>query len=267
MSLEEHFAWKLYYFHFTSIFNCVKITTAVITYKRGTRMLNSPACTQQHYIYIVLSETPTKFGSAIRRLGKIKYNHASIAFDEKLHHLFSFGRRQYKNPMNAGLIKEHPERFTLRKYTNVNVRIYKVPVTEEQYKTGKKRILEIMTDPDGYLYNLFSVLLYPILRDGFPTYKAYTCAEFVAHMIRRMGIELDACKLDCEFTPEAIGVHIENHLHFEGNLLDYCDERPYRTGFFFDQPKKIQTAKTSCSLPLILVYRKLRYRNKYAAAV
>jgi hypothetical protein len=222
---------------------------------------------KQHYIYIVLSETPTKFGSAIRRLGHIKYNHASIAFDEKLRHLFSFGRRQYKNPLNAGLIKEYPERFTLRKYTNVNVQIYKVPVTEEQYKTGKKRILEIMTDPEGYLYNLFSVLLYPILGDGFPTYKAYTCAEFVAHMIRIMGIGLDACKLDCEYTPEAIGGHIESHLFFEGNLLDYCAETPYYTGFFFEQPKKIHTAKTSCKLPLILLYRKLRYRNKYAEAI
>jgi hypothetical protein len=229
-------------------------------------MLNSSACTHQHYIYIVLSETPTKFGSVIRRFAKIQYNHASIAFDEKLLHLFSFGRRQYKNPLNAGLIKEYPERFTLRKHKSVNVRIYKVQVTEEQFKAGKKRILEIMTDRDGYLYNLFSVLSYPILR-GFHTYKAYSCVEFVAHMLRHMGIGLNSEKSNCEFTPEEIGDHFVNDLFFEGNLLDYCDETPYSTEFFFERPKRIQTAKTSCKLPVILLYRKLRYRNKYAEAI
>jgi hypothetical protein len=220
----------------------------------------------QHYIYIVLSETPTKFGSVIRRFAKIKYNHASIAFDEMLLHLFSFGRRQYKNPLNAGLIKEYPDRFSLKKHTNVNVRIYKVPVTEEQYKAGKRRIFEIMTDPEGYLYNLFSVLSYPILR-GFHTYKAYSCVEFVAHMLRHMGTGLDSDKPNCEFTPEEIGTHYSGYLYYEGNLLDYCEKVPYTTGFFFERPKRIYTAKTSCKLPIILLYRKLRYGNRFAQAM
>ena len=36
------------------------------------------------YIYVVLSQTPTKFGSMIRRRTKTKYSHISISFDEKL---------------------------------------------------------------------------------------------------------------------------------------------------------------------------------------
>lgn len=219
---------------------------------------------REYYIYIVISETPTEFGRMIRKFAKIKYNHASIAFDENLKQLYSFGRHQYKNPLNAGLVKEYPERFTLRRFSRINVRIYRVPVTKEQYTLGKSRILEIKHDSDGYLYNLFSVLSFPVLK-GFHTYKAYSCAEFVAHMVRTMGIELDSDKQNCEYTPEEIGRHINSCLFFEGNLLDYCREDEPIAGNFFDNPGYRQTAKTSCVLPAKLLYRKIRFRNKFAA--
>lgn len=228
-------------------------------------MLNkSEHDTRQYYIYIVISETPTEFGRLIRKFAKIKYNHASIAFDAELKQLYSFGRRQYKNPLNAGLIKEYPERFTLRRFSRINVRIYRVPVTKEQYTLGKTRILEIKHDLDGYLYNLFSVLSYPVLK-GFHTYKAYSCAEFVAHMVRVMGINMDPDKLNCEYTPEEIGRHVSSCLFFDGNLLDYCTSAPSAAGNFFDNPGYTQTAKTYCATPVRLLYRKIRFRNKYAA--
>ncbi|SHH57891.1 hypothetical protein SAMN02745823_00355 [Sporobacter termitidis DSM 10068] len=220
----------------------------------------------EYFIYIVLSETPTGFGRVIRYFGKIKYNHASIAFDEKLRQLYSFGRRQYKNPLNAGLIREYPERFSLRRFSRVNVRIYRISVTREQYLLGKNRIREIRHDRDGYLYNLFSVLSFPLLK-GFHTYKAYSCAEFVAHMVRTMGITLGAAKPDSAFTPEEIGDRVESRPFFEGNLLDYCASAPYIRDCFFDDPGYVRTARTSCALPFRLLYRKIRFRNKFAAVM
>lgn len=221
---------------------------------------------REYYIYIVISETPTEFGKVIRKFAKIKYNHASIAFDQELKQLYSFGRRQYRNPLNAGLIKEYPERFTLRRFSRINVRIYRVPVTKEQYTLGKSRILEIKHDSDGYIYNLFSVLSYPVFK-GFHTYKAYSCAEFVAHMVRVMGIIMDPAKLNCEYTPEEIGSYVSNCLFFEGNLLDYCTWVPPVVGNFFDKPAYTLTAKTNCVLPVKLLYRKIKFRNKFAAVM
>ncbi len=219
---------------------------------------------RDYYIYIVISETPTKFGNVIRRFANIQYNHASIAFDEKLKQLYSFGRRQYRNPLDAGLIKEYPDRFSLRQFPCVNVRIYKVPVTKQQYIIGKRRILEIKHDADGYLYNLFSVLSYPILK-GFQTYKAYSCAEFTAHMIRTMGIELTPEKRNCEFTPQEIGEQISNCLMFEGNLLDYCKTPPLTKCNFFDNPGYRRRAKTSVVLVFTLLYRMMRFKASFAA--
>jgi hypothetical protein len=221
---------------------------------------------RDYYVYIVISETPTKFGSVIRKFAKIKYNHASIAFEEDLKHLYSFGRYQQKNPLNAGLIREYPERFTLNCYTRVNVRIYRVPVTKEQYTLGKSRVLEIRHDPEGYLYNLLSVLSYPVLK-GFHTYKAYSCAEFTAHMLRYMGILNESKKKNCEYTPEEIGAHFRDRLFFEGNLLDYWTDAPEVQNNFFGNPGYTKTAQTSCALPVRLLYRKLRFRNKFAAVI
>jgi hypothetical protein len=219
---------------------------------------------RDYYIYIVISQTPTKFGQVIRRFAHIRYNHASIAFEADLRHLYSFGRKQHKNPLNAGLVREYPERFTLRQYSSVNVRIFRIPVTKEQYTLGKSRILEIKHDREGYLYNLFSVLSYPVLK-GFQTYKAFSCAEFVAHMIRYIGISIAPDKQDYELTPEEIGDRMGAWQFFEGNLLDYWTHAPAVTHNFFGHPGYRQTAKTSLVLPVRLLYRKIRFRNKHAA--
>lgn len=217
-------------------------------------------------IYVVISETPTEFGRLIRKFAKLRYNHASIAFEEELRHLYSFGRHQYKNPLNAGIIREYPERFTLCRFSRINVRIYKIPVTKEQYTQGKRRILEIKHDPDGYLYNLLSVISYPFFK-GFHTYKAYSCAEFVAHMLRHMDIIRDPSRLSCEYTPEEIGECINDYLFFEGNLLEYWTGAPSVTHDFFGNPGYTRTATTSCLLPLKLLYRKIRFGNKFAAII
>ena len=188
---------------------------------------------RNYYIYVVLSQTQTRVGGAIRKLARIRYNHAAIAFDSELKQLYSFARRQYKNPLDAGLVREHPEWYSLRRFDRVDVRIYKIPVTRQQYLKGKSRILEIRHDADGYLYNLFSVLFFPFLK-GFETYKAYSCAEFVAHMLRTMNIELAGDKLACAYTPQEIGERMGSWLMYEGNLLDYC-QPPARTGFLLRQ--------------------------------
>jgi hypothetical protein len=214
------------------------------------------AC-RNYYIYVVLSQTPTRVGGAIRKLAGIQYNHASIAFDRELRQLYSFARRQYKNPLDAGLVREHPDCFSLGRSERVNARIYKIPVTRQQYLRGKSRILEIRHDGDGYLYNLFSVLLFPIMK-GFETYKAYSCAEFVAHMLRTMDIELPCGKHECAYTPQEFGERGGSWLMLEGNLLDYFKSPPGR-GDFFGRPGYGRMAKTSAALVLALLYRKLRF--------
>jgi len=212
----------------------------------------------EHYIFLIISETPSRFGRVIRFFTKTKYNHASLAFDEGLRQLYSFGRRQNKVPLNAGLVKEYPERFSLGKVDCVNVRIYKIPVTRNQYLRGKRRIKQIMDDPDGYLYNLFSVLSYPIFH-GFHTYKAYSCAEFVAHMLDYMGVVLDGNKCEYEYTPQEIAESLDTQIVFEGNLLEYCNYEHSVPEYFFKNPRYFSATYITCTVIARLLYRKLRH--------
>ena len=178
--------------------------------------------------------------------------------------MYAFGRYKNSNPVHAGMVKEYLERFTLRKESSVKTKIYEVSVTKEQYLQGKKRILEIRHDREGYLYNLFSVLSYPLFH-GFHTYKAYTCAEFVAHMMSVMEIPLDATADIHSVTPQQMSETMAGRLVFQGNLLDFWRERQTVNNDFFSEIRYREVAAKSCSVALRLLYRRIRYRNKFAS--
>jgi len=222
---------------------------------------HSQSSNDNKYVYILLSETPSRFGQVIRRICKIKYNHASIAFDEDLKLLYSFARRKNRVPLNAGLVKESCDRFSLRTSSYIAVKIYKIPVTRTQYALGKWRIRQINYDPDGYLYNLFSVLTFPLTR-GFGTYKAFSCAEFVVHMIRHMGIEFSSKRENYQITPEEIGRSLNAEVFFEGNLLEYYGQSPQTSEDFFERPRYVKDFLLCSSIIARLIYRKCRHHKR-----
>lgn len=215
---------------------------------------------EKNYIYIVLSQTPTGFGRLIRRIMKIEYNHASIAFDKELNQLYSFGRRQNHVPIVAGLVKEYPERFSLKENHKVNIRIYQVPVTRAQYMRGKLRIQQIANDEDEYLYNLFSVLLFPLMH-GFSTFKAFSCSEFVVYLLEHMGIEFHKLKHRYQYTPQEIGELFEAYLFYEGDLLEYCDSSNSDCDYFFQNPRYLFATMSSIKVIARLLFRKIKYRK------
>lgn len=211
-----------------------------------------------YYVYIVLSQTPTGFGRLIRKVAKLEYNHASIAFDKDLHELYSFGRKQSHVPLVAGFVKEYPERFSLKTNPQVNAKIYKIPVTRQQYILGKKRILQIENDEDEYLYNLFSVLLFPVIH-GFSTFKAYSCSEFVIHILGCMNICIKDQKPCWQYTPEEIGDIFEQCLCFEGNLLEYCSSNQNDSEYFFENPGYLTATVGSIKVIARLIFRTICY--------
>ena len=58
-------------------------------------------------IYIVLTDTGTLLSKAIGLYTRKDLNHASIAFDEELKEMYSFGRKQRHNPFVGGFVKEN----------------------------------------------------------------------------------------------------------------------------------------------------------------
>ena len=124
----------------------------------------------------MISQTNTRFARLVRKFGKTHYNHAAVALDEELEQLYAFARPKHKAVLLARLVKENVHRYTLGKEQTVNVVIFKIDVTMRQYLWVKNTIEQIYADKE-YIYNLLSVLSYPVSR-GFSTYKAFSCIEF-----------------------------------------------------------------------------------------
>lgn len=179
-------------------------------------------------IYLIISKTNTKFGRLIRKFGGIQYNHASIALDSELSEIYSFARQRHSLVLTGKLVRENISRFTLNIATNVDVTIFEVPVTNEQYEEVKKLISDIYNDKD-YLYNLFSVLTYPLTK-GLSVYKAFTCNEFAMYILKLLGHELK--KPLYQYKPDDLLNMLSDKIFYQGNLLEYVVEKTAETDYF-----------------------------------
>ncbi|MBE5962619.1 MAG: hypothetical protein E7256_14785 [Lachnospiraceae bacterium] len=176
---------------------------------------------QKDSIYIMISKTQTGFAKMIRLFGRVRYSHAAIALDEGLNDLYAFARPQKNGIFISHLVKENIYRYALGE-ENVDVVIFKIPVTLEQYTWVANTIHSIAEDPE-YKYNLFSVISYPITR-GFHTYKAFSCIEFVMYVLKGIGYSMK--KPLHAYRPDDLLEFFSENIHFEGNLLDYAaDEK------------------------------------------
>lgn len=207
------------------------------------------------HIYLMVSKTPTRFGVMLRKVGGIRYNHSAIAFDQELHELFSFARPQHNSLFTARVVLETLPRYTLKKETYVDVAILKIPVTNAQYTKAREIVNELYGDEE-YLYNLFSVLTYPVTK-GFATYQSYTCVEFVIHVLTKIGFEFDA---PCYYyKPDDLYNIFKEYVYFEGNLLDYCSNNDIDDAYF--APMSFELAKKNAKCFGKIVGRSLFYRE------
>ena len=76
--------------------------------------------------------------------------------------------------------------------------LYRLPVPDERF-IAARRTVQMMLRDGGYIYNVWSVFTYPLTR-GLPAYKAQTCSEFTAGILRIAGLRLD--RPDCRYHPE-----------------------------------------------------------------
>ncbi|MGN0672985.1 MAG: hypothetical protein ACI4KJ_00905 [Anaerovoracaceae bacterium] len=206
---------------------------------------------KQKYVYVVLSKTPSKFAKMIRTFGGMTYNHASIAFDEDLREMWAFARKKNNLPIDAGVVQEFPERFTLNKEKNVPIRVYRIPVNDEQFNKVHENVMDVHNDED-YHYNFFSMLFYPFA-GGFPTDKAYTCSEFVATLLNDFT-DIDMDKPCSSYVPEELHIILEPYLMYDGNLMDYREFEPVQS-HFFDDVSPLRVAGTTLTILAALTLR------------
>lgn len=171
-------------------------------------------------VYFMISATHTRFARLIRRFGGTRYNHAAIALDPELKELYAFARPNKNAVFLAGLIHEQLFYYSRGKYPCVNVVIFKINVSQEQHDEIRSIIQQVQQDKE-YVYNLFSVLTYPVTR-GFGVYKAFSCIEFVIYLLVQLGICPEGELY--RYKPDDLLRILEPYVWYTGNLLEYTGQ-------------------------------------------
>jgi len=168
-----------------------------------------------HTIYIVLTKTGTLLSKAIGMYTGKEMNHASIAFDEGLFEMYSFGRRQLNNPLSGGFLREDAERGL---FECADCVIYRCRISHYQYLDMMKIVRYMYWNRDRYKYNfigLFGVVMQKEVRRE----RAYFCSQFVATLLKVGGLKI--YQNPALMTPHCLAQLPYLEKVFAGKLADY----------------------------------------------
>ena len=180
---------------------------------------------KSHRIYILLTFSGSLLSRGIKVYTKEPYSHVSIAFDEDLTELYSFGRLRPNNPIIAGFVKEDIAKGTYARFPNTTCALYSLDINKLQYKRLQKELEKFKKDGEKYGYNFIGLIgvmaNYPIERK-----YNYFCSQFVSSLLRKSGIKL----IDKEaglVSPRDFRECEELQLVYEGKLQNYNLRQSY----------------------------------------
>ncbi len=172
-------------------------------------------------IYIIATYTGTVLSYLIRNISKTPYAHISIALNEDLNPMYSFGRIYKRVPFFAGFVEENINEGLYAMKEGTMCRVYSLHVSEAQYSEIYTSIMDVKNNKNDYDYDkraLLGAFIPPKERD----YK-YVCSNFVADMLIKGGVSLFD-KRSFEITPRDF-YDLENlKLEYEGKLSEYPDK-------------------------------------------
>lgn len=142
-------------------------------------------------IYIVLTKTGTLLSRTIKLWTGKEYNHVSIALDEELKELYSFGRLRPYNAFIGGFVHEGIDIGTFKRFYKTETQIYEKEITEEQYRKLKQNIEEMSNNKEKYRFNLKGLALAGINKKYTPKNKFF-CSQFVKHVMKSSDIDISA---------------------------------------------------------------------------
>ena len=141
-------------------------------------------------IYIILTYTGTILSKIIKCYTKAEFCHASIALDEDLEQIYSFGRLNPYNPFIGGFVREGIDIGTFKRFKNTKAEIYSIDLSIKQYKKLVNIIKKMRRKK--YLYKFNTIGLFATAFNMKITRKnRFYCSEFVKYAIEQSRIELD----------------------------------------------------------------------------
>ena len=169
-------------------------------------------------IYIVLTHTGTLLSNIIKTYTKNEYSHVSIALDEELEEIYSFGRINPYIAFIGGLVKESLTSGTFKRFKKTNTAVYELEVTDKQYEDIKIKIQKMMKHKDEYKFNIKG-LFYVALNKKVKKPKTFYCAEFVKYVLESSNI--NTSNLPEIIKPEDFKKMPNMELLYKGKLRKY----------------------------------------------
>ena len=164
-------------------------------------------------VYIVLAHTGTLLSRLIKMKTGAEYTHVSIALDENLKNMYSFGRKYSYIAFIGGFVREGANFGTFKRFYNTEISVYEVTVTEEQYKKVCETIEFVKEHKDEYRFNILGLFLAGFNKKR-KAEKTYYCAEFEK-------AEIDTSGLPEIIKPEHFKKINNSKLIYKGLLKEY----------------------------------------------
>lgn len=168
-------------------------------------------------IYIVLTFSGTFLSMLVKCYTRKQYSHVSIALDENLDSMYSFGRIHAYNPFWGGFVHEAPNKGTYKRFKNTISKIYSLEVSEREYKKIKETIKTFEDNKDIYRFNMIGLSAVMINKKIKRT-NCFYCAEFVKYLFDKAGIQ---CGLPEVVQPSDFESINNLNVIYSGKLIDY----------------------------------------------
>lgn len=168
-------------------------------------------------IYIVLTYTGTILSRLVKMYTKKEFSHVSIALDEDLKQMYSFGRIYAYNPFLAGFVHEHVNKGTFGRFKKTKTRIYSLQVEDEKYDNVVQVIKNIKENKESYKFNMIGLFAVAV-HLKFKREKSFYCAEFVKYVLEQSKIDSNLPEL---VKPEDFKRIRGMHVEYSGVLKEY----------------------------------------------
>lgn len=142
-------------------------------------------------VYIVLTQTGSVLSSIIKYSSGKEYNHVSIALDEDLDQLYSFGRTHPYNVLSGGFVHEGIKIGTFKRFKETKAKVLALDVTEQQYNALVENIKYMCENKKKYKFNRTGLVLAGFNKSSNSDYKFY-CSEFVKHILQKSDVDISS---------------------------------------------------------------------------
>jgi hypothetical protein len=137
-------------------------------------------------VYILLTKTGTLFARFLHKVTGDEFTHASIALDIDLNRMYSFGRRNYYNPIIAGFIKENIHTGVFGHNPYAPCALFELSVSDEVFSRIERRIEYMIENYDDYRYNMLGLATCS-LGIAHRRSRHFLCSQFVADVLAEAG--------------------------------------------------------------------------------